>query len=99
VIVVTSPLTVAEAAKIMREAIKDKSYLAYPLGREWGEFLRAKRMARCRPNTIESYESVGDKFARYFADFETLSPFAITQTYLHSTVEDLRAALEGMEVS
>jgi integrase/recombinase XerD len=72
----TLDLTVADAARIMREATKDKSYLAYPLGLEWGEFLRAKRMARCRPNTIDSYESVGDKFARYFADFETLTPFS-----------------------
>lgn len=67
-------LTVADAARIMREA-KDKSYQLFPLGGEWAEFLRAKRMARCRPNTLESYETVGDKFARYFADFRDLTPF------------------------
>jgi integrase len=70
-----SGLTVADAARIIREA-KDKSYQSFPLGGVWAEFLRAKRMARCRPNTIESYESVGDKFARHFADFASLEPFA-----------------------
>jgi site-specific recombinase XerD len=68
-------LTVAEAARIVREA-KDKSYQSFPLGAEWAEFLRAKRLAQLRPNTLESYETVGDKFARYFADFESLEPFA-----------------------
>lgn len=70
----SSALTVADAARIMREA-KDKSYQLFPLGAEWAEFLRAKRLAGCRPNTLESYETVGDKFARHFADFTSLAPF------------------------
>lgn len=71
----SAALTHAEAARIMRD-VKDKSYQLFPLGREWAEFLRAKRMAGCRPNTLDSYETVGDKLAKYFADFTGLERFA-----------------------
>jgi integrase len=71
-------LTYAEAARIVREAdaVKDKSYRKYPLGQEWGSFLRAKRMEGCRPLTIDSYEGVGRRFTLHFADFESLAAFA-----------------------
>ena len=40
-----SILTVADAARVLREAVKDKSYRAFPLGQEAGHYLRAKRKA------------------------------------------------------
>jgi integrase len=68
----------AAAVRIVREEapIKDKSYRKYPIGQEWGRFLRAKRMAGCRPNTLLSYETVGRLFTLRHADFQTLDPFA-----------------------
>lgn len=84
-------LTLPEAARIVREATKNKEYLAFPLGREWAEFLRAKRLAGCRANTIESYESVGDKFARYFADMQTLEPFAAKPTLILDFLDEFWA--------
>lgn len=100
-------LTLAAATRIFREATKNKEYLAFPLGREWAEFLRSKRMAGCRANTIESYESVGDKFVRYFADLQTLEPFAAQPTLIldfldhfwsdagHSTMHHRRAVADS----
>ena len=38
-----SALTIADAARIMREAVKDKSYQLLPLGEDCAEFLRSKR--------------------------------------------------------
>jgi hypothetical protein len=39
----TQPLTVKDAARIMRDAVKDKSYRAFPLGQAAGHFLRSRR--------------------------------------------------------
>ena len=36
-------LTLADAARIMREAMKDKSYRAFPLGQDAAGYLFAKR--------------------------------------------------------
>jgi hypothetical protein len=36
-------LTLAQAARMMREAVKDKSYRATPLGLVAGHYMRAKR--------------------------------------------------------
>jgi hypothetical protein len=40
-------LTYEQAARIVRdgEAVKDKSYRKYPIGQEWGRFLRARKEA------------------------------------------------------
>jgi hypothetical protein len=65
----TDSMTLAEAARIMREALKDKSYRAFPLGQEGGEYLRWKR-GRITPATYRDYESCLDKFAREFPDLE-----------------------------
>jgi len=62
-------MTLAQAARIMREAVKDKSYRAYPLGGEWAAFMRWGR-GSWTAATYRAYESCGDKFARTFPDLE-----------------------------
>lgn len=62
-----SPLTLAEAARIMREAVKDKSYQLLPLGEDAAAYLRAKRK-RLTPASYRSYEGTLDKLARDFPD-------------------------------
>jgi integrase/recombinase XerC len=62
-------LTLPEATRIVREAVKDKSYRAFPLGQEAGHYLRFKRK-RLTPKSYLSYESCLDKLARYFTDLE-----------------------------
>lgn len=60
-------LTLAEAARIMREALKDKSYQLLPLGQDVAAYLQVKRK-RLTPASYRDYEGSLDKFARYFAD-------------------------------
>jgi site-specific recombinase XerD len=62
-------LTLAEASRIVREATKDKSYRAFPLGQEAARFLRSNR-GRWSPETYRTYETCLDKLARHFADLE-----------------------------
>jgi integrase/recombinase XerC len=60
-------LTIADAARIMREAMRDKSYQQYPLGQDAAGYLRAKRK-RLTDSSYRDYESCLDKLARYFMD-------------------------------
>lgn len=62
------------AARVQREAVKNKAYRAFPLGQEAGAYLRQNR-GRLLTNTYKTYESCLDKLARYFADLE-LADFA-----------------------
>lgn len=62
-------LTLERAALIMREAVKDKSYRAFPMGQEAGYYLRAKRKALAA-SSYRDYESGLDKLARHFCDLE-----------------------------
>lgn len=62
-------LTLQEAARIMREAVKDKSYQLLPLGQEVAEYLRTKRK-RLTASSYRDYESGLDKLARHFPDLE-----------------------------
>jgi site-specific recombinase XerC len=62
-----SDLTLAEAARIMREAVRDKSYQLTPVGAEIAGYLRAKRK-RLTPDSYRDYESGLDKLARFFPD-------------------------------
>ena len=57
------------AARIVREAVKDKAYRAYPLGGEWAAFMRWGR-GSWTAATYRDYESCGDKLARTFPDLE-----------------------------
>jgi len=62
-------LAYPEAARIVREALKDKSYRAFPIGQEAGAYLRWKR-GQIEPTTYRTYESCLDKLARAFPDLE-----------------------------
>jgi site-specific recombinase XerC len=73
-------LTVAHAAQILRDAMRDKSYQAFPLGQDAADYLRAKRK-RLTDSSYRDYESVLDKLARYYPDLTLpeLEPPAGTQ--------------------
>lgn len=58
-----------EASRVVEEAIRDKSYRQYPLGQDAARFLRARRK-RLTPASYRDYESILDKFARYFMHAE-----------------------------
>jgi len=62
-----SGLTLADAARMMREAMRDKSYRLTPLGEDVASFLRSKRKSSA-DNTVLAYESTLDKLCRYFPD-------------------------------
>lgn len=66
---VSDLLTYPEAARIVREAVKDKSYRAFPMGGESGAYLRWKRGV-IAPATYRTYESILDKLSRAFPDLE-----------------------------
>lgn len=63
------PLTVAEAARIMREAVRDKSYQQFPMGQEARRYLSAKRK-RLTDSSYRGYEGCLDKLARHFPDLQ-----------------------------
>lgn len=65
----TDALTLAEAARIMRGAVRDKSYQLFPMGMEAAGYLRAKRK-RLTKGSYRKYEAALDKLARYFPDLE-----------------------------
>jgi site-specific recombinase XerD len=67
-------LTLADAARIMREAVKDKSYRATELGLVVGSYMRQKKWGGAAENTLLSYESVLARFALDHADL-TLKDF------------------------
>lgn len=62
-------MDIAQAARIMREATKDKSYQLYPMGQEAAAYLRMKRK-RLTDSSYRDYERGLDKLARYFPDLE-----------------------------
>ena len=57
------------AAMVVREAVKNKAYRAFPLGQEAGAYLRWKRGVITK-STYRDYESCLDKLARDFPDLE-----------------------------
>lgn len=57
------------AQRRIRDAIKDKTYRAYPMGGEAAEYLRWKR-GRLTPASYRDYEGCLDKLAREFPDLE-----------------------------
>ncbi len=60
-------LTYLQAARIVRDAVKDKSYRAFPIGQEAGAFLRSRRK-RLTDRSYREEESCLDKLARHFPD-------------------------------
>ena len=68
--VMTAPsLTLAEAQRIVREQMRDKSYELFPLGAEAAGYLRIKRK-RLTDLSFKEYEGCLDKLARYFLDLD-----------------------------
>jgi integrase len=63
-------LTLALAARTMREAVKNKAYRATPLGLVVGHYMRQKRWSGAAENTLLAYESVLARFALDHADLE-----------------------------
>jgi site-specific recombinase XerC len=66
-------LTLAQAARIMREAVRDKSYQLFPIGQDAATYLRVKRK-RLTDSSFKAYEGCLDKLARHFTDL-TLEDF------------------------
>jgi integrase len=62
-----SSLQVGEAMRIIREAMRDKSYQLLPLGEDVATYLRSKRK-RLTDSSYRDYESGLDKLARHFGD-------------------------------
>jgi integrase len=67
-------LTLAEATRIVREAMRDKSYQLTPIGAEVAAYMRHKRK-RLTAASERSYESFLHKLACDFADFDKLHQF------------------------
>jgi hypothetical protein len=61
--------TLAEAARLIREAVRDKSYQLTPIGADAAGYLRAKRK-RLTDSSYRDYESCLDKLARHFLDLQ-----------------------------
>jgi integrase/recombinase XerC len=64
-----APPTLAEAARLIREAVRDKSYQLTPIGADAAGYLRAKRK-RLTESSYRDYESCLDKLARHFLDLQ-----------------------------
>ena len=70
----TDALTLVDATRIVREAMRDKTYQLTPIGAEVAAYMRHKR----KPLTAasqRSYESFLHKLACDFADFDKLHQF------------------------
>ena len=64
-------LTLGEAARIMREAVKDKSYRSTPVGLEVAHFIRWFRNEYgATAETLRDYEAILSKLALDHADLE-----------------------------
>ena len=78
-------LTLAEAARIIREAVKDKSYRKTPLGQLVGRYLRWFRNEYgATESTIRDYEAVLARMSLLLADREPLEV----------STEDLREVID-----
>jgi site-specific recombinase XerC len=68
-------LTLADAARIMRDALRDRSYRATPLGLEVARYYRwNKNEWGATADTLRDYEAILAKLALFHADLE-LSDF------------------------
>lgn len=59
----------AEATRLIREAVRDKSYQLTPIGADAAGYLRAKRK-RLTDSSYRDYECCLDKLARHFLDLQ-----------------------------
>jgi site-specific recombinase XerC len=66
-----TPLTLADAARMMREALRDRSYRATPLGLVVGHYYRWKKNEwGATESTLIDYEAILAKLALFHADLE-----------------------------
>jgi integrase/recombinase XerC len=72
-----TPGSLALAALIRVEAMKDKSYRVSPVGGEVGRYMRALRWSDKAQNTLDSYETVLSRLALDFAHYQSLDEFTI----------------------
>ncbi len=78
-------LTLGEAARIIREAVKDKSYRSTPLGQLVGRYLRWFRNEYgATPSTLRDYEAVLARMSLTLADKEPIDV----------SVDDLRDVID-----
>jgi hypothetical protein len=78
-------LTLGEAARIIREAVKDKSYRSTPLGQLVGRYLRWFRNEYgATPSTLRDYEAVLARMSITLADKEPIDV----------SVDDLRDVID-----
>ena len=78
-------LTLGEAARIIREAVKDKSYRSTPLGQLVGRYLRWFRNEYgATPSTLRDYEAVLGRMSLTLADKEPIDV----------SVDDLRDVID-----
>jgi hypothetical protein len=64
-------LTLAEAARMMREALRDRSYRSTPLGLEVARYYRWKKNEwGATADTLRDYEAILAKLALDHADLE-----------------------------
>jgi integrase/recombinase XerD len=64
-------LTLAESARIMRDALKDRSYRATPLGHEVARYYRWKKNEwGATKDTMRDYEAILARLALFFADLQ-----------------------------
>src|SRR3954451_16717130 len=80
-----SALTLAQAAAILRSAVKDKSYRATPLGTMVARYIRWLRNEYgATPATIRDYEAILARMSLTLADQE---PYQVS-------IDDLRAVID-----
>ncbi len=81
----TTAMQIAEAASIMREAVKDQSYRATPLGTMVGRYIRWMRNEwGATPATIRDYEAILARMSLTLADKELIEV----------SIEDLRDVID-----
>lgn len=68
---VAPTFTLSDAARMLREAVKDRSYRATPLGLEVARYYRWKKNEwGAKPDTMRDYEPILAKLALYHADLD-----------------------------
>ncbi len=81
----TAPLTLADAARMMREAVRDQSYRGTPLGTMVGRYVRWMRNEYgATPATVRDYEAILARMALALADKEPIEV----------SIEDLRDVID-----
>jgi site-specific recombinase XerD len=81
-----SPEALAQAAKIRRDAVRNKTYRSTFVGQEAGRFLRSMKWAERSPNSLDTYEIPLQRLSLDFAHLKSLDEF---------TTDDVREFLDS----